>query len=209
MSHSLPNMHSSQRKGARAYTLIEVLVVIAIILLILPVLYASIDALYDAHATSFATSLALTNATKATDAIIRDVRSSVYGEDGSLPIVSFGTSSVTFFTDTDMDGRVERVRYFLTDTTLSKGVIEPTSTSSYPLGTEVIAVLGENIMNGETATPLFRYYSATSTEITTTSNILSIRRIETTIQARSIFRLQTRDVSVTSSASIRNLKNTY
>lgn len=196
-----------QRQGG--YTLLEMLVVIAIILLIIPVLYASIDALYDAHATSLATSFAEINAAKTVDAIVRDIRAAVSGEDGSLPIVSFGTSSIVFFCDTDMDGRVEYVRYYLSGTTLQKGIVEPTSTSSYPLGTETVSVLATQIVNGETGTPLFRYYSATSTEITAVAQILSIRRVESTVMARARFRLRARDVAVTSSASIRNLKDYY
>ncbi|MBP9750111.1 MAG: prepilin-type N-terminal cleavage/methylation domain-containing protein, partial [Candidatus Pacebacteria bacterium] len=194
---------------SRGFTLMELLVVIAIILIITPVLYASIDSLYDSHAYSLAGSFALMHASKGTENIIRDVRSAVYAEDGSLPIVAYATSSLTFYSDTDSDGRVEQVRYYLDGSVLHKGVVEPTSTSSYPIDTEVVTPLASHITNGETQTPLFRYFTSTSTEIVADDQTLDIRRVEVTVQARASFRVRTRDVSISSSASIRNLKNTY
>lgn len=191
------------------YTLIECLLVIAITLIIIPVLYASIQTLYDTHAQTLARSFALTNASKVSERLARDIRSSVHAEDGSLPLVAIATSSITLYTDTDMDGYVERVRYFLDQETLRVGIIEPTSTSSYPTGTEVVDTIVTDVINLETNTPVFRYFTATSSEVTTSTQLLTVRRVDVTIHTQKQFRGRTGDAVLTTSISIRNLKDRY
>ncbi len=191
------------------YTLVELLVAIAIILLIIPVLYASIETVYSSHARTIARAFALIEASHGVETIVRDVRAAVYAEDGSLPLVSIGTSSLTLFADTDYDGRVERVRYFLASSTLSKGTIEPTSTSSYPTASETVTTVARGITNSASSSPLFRYYSATSSPIVSASSSLLVRRIEVEVIAQARFRRELATTTLQSSASIRNLKDQY
>jgi prepilin-type N-terminal cleavage/methylation domain-containing protein len=194
----------------RGMTLIEMLVVIAIIGMIMPALYASIANLYATHGKTFARSLALFQASEVAKAVVRDVRGAVYAEDGALPIVSIATSSITLFTDTDYDGRIERVRYTLTGTTLVKGIIEPTAGATYPTASETTTTIATNIMNNDARVSLFRYYSATSTEITTMSSTLSVRRVDVEVVGASDQNTSSSTrVTIGSSASIRNLKDSY
>ncbi len=196
--------------NARGMTLIEMLVVIAILGIILPALCGSIISLYKTHGATFARAVAVSEATNGSRAIVRDIRAAVYAEDGALPLVSIATSSLIFFVDTDFDGRVERVRYTLQGTDLIKGIVEPTATSSYPTGTETVQTLARDIVNNSTTTiPLFRFFSATSTEITATSSALNIRRIRVELVSGATTGTSTNWVRIQSSASIRNLKDSY
>ncbi len=196
-------------KKTNGYTLIEMIVVIAIILIVTPVLFSSILSLYKTHAKTLSRAFALSQTTSGVKEIVRDVRSAVYAENGALPIVEIATSSLTLYTDTDMDSTVERVRYFLDDTTIKKGIIEPTATSSYPESNETIEDLSTSIVNNETNTPVFRYFDATSTEITSSSDILDVKRIEVNFIGSNRFSGETTEVQIKSSASIRNLKDLY
>lgn len=193
----------------RGYTLIELLVTMAIILIILPVLYLSIDSIYKTHARTLARALALSSATSDLQEVVRDIRSAVYGEDGALPLVTIGTSTLVLYTDTDLDGRIERVRYTLSGTTIQKGVIEPTSTSSYPAVSETIDNFSPNIMNNSTNTNVFTYYTATGTPITSQASVLDVRRIMVTFNAQAVMRQEIGTISLRSSSAIRNLKDTY
>jgi prepilin-type N-terminal cleavage/methylation domain-containing protein len=205
-----PSLSTSKKYATRGMTLIEMLVVIAIMSIILPALYGTIVSLYKTHGATFARAVAVTEATNASRAIVRDIRASVYAEDGSLPLVSIATSSIIFFVDTDFDGRVERVRYTIQGTDIIKGVIEPTSTASYPIGSETTQTLAHDIVNNSTTTiPAFRFFSATSTEITATSSMLNIRRIEVELVSGNTTGTSTNWVRIQSSASIRNLKDSY
>ena len=190
-------------------TLIELLVSIAITLIIIPVLFSSIQSLYKNHAQTFARSLVLFGTTDGVKDVVRNVRGAVYSEQGSLPLVTVGTSTLTLYTDTDYDGRVERVRYTLSGNTLEKWVIEPTATSRYPIGSESMSVLARNVTNTADGVPIFRYYTSTSTEITTQARILDVRRVDVTIHAQATSSHEVGTIILTSSASIRNLKDTY
>lgn len=190
-------------------TLLELLVVIAIILIILPALYLGISSLYATHGRTFARALAISNATSLLKESVRDIRGAVFSESGALPLASIATSSLILYSDTDFDGRVERIRYTLNGDSFLKYVIEPTATSSYPVSNEVIVRQVHNIMNASHGTPVFQYFSATSTEITTPSRILDVKRITVTLESEARKDRETGVAILRSSASIRNLKNTY
>jgi len=193
----------------KGYTLIELLVAIFIVSLILPVLYFSIQSLYSTHARTLARSIVLSKTTNGLQEIVRDVRASVYAENGALPLVSIATSSLTLYTDTDLDRQVEQVRYYLDGTTMMKDVIEPTPSATYPAGSETTTTLTSNITNNTSNTPVFTYYTATGTEITTQADILDVHRIEITFEAEARFKNETGTIVLTSSSAIRNLKDSY
>jgi len=202
-------MNEHTHRIARGMTLIELLVAIAITLLLLPVIYLSIQALYDTHATTLARAFAVVEATDAMQEIVRDVRGAVFAENGALPLVDIATSSLTLYADADLDGTVERVRYFLDGTVLWRGIIEPTSTSSYPEANESVDELASGMRNAANSTSVFHYYSATSSEITSMSQVLDVRRVEIFLQVEGRFGQQQHTIELRSSASIRNLKDQY
>ena len=196
-------------KHRRGYTLMEMIVVIAIISIIFPALYLGINSLYKSHALTFTRARALVKATDGVAEVVRDVRGAVYAENGALPIASMATDTLTFYTDTDFDGTVERVRYFLNDTLLQKGVIEPDASSNYPMGSEVVETVVADIVNVQDNTPVFRYYTATGTEITNFANTIAVKRVRVELVASSRFGNKTHEMQVVSSAAIRNLKDVY
>jgi len=193
----------------QAMTLVELLVGIAIILIIVPVLYASIETLYSTHARTLARALVLRKPVNATQEIARDFRGAMYSESGSLPLVEMSTSTVTIYADTDLDRTVERVRYFLVDGVLYRGIVEPTATSSYPIDEEVVTELCSDVDNVERSIDTFRYFDAIGTEISSPTEIMDVRRLKVTITSSTRQRNETGDVMVTTSASMRNFKSNY
>src|SRR3989344_4905237 len=66
-----------------------------------------------------------------------DVRGMGPSDNGSYPIESASSSSLVFYSDIDGDGNFERVRYFVSNNTLNRAIIEPTGNPAiYPLGNE-------------------------------------------------------------------------
>ena len=57
--------------------------------------------------------------------IISEIRSMTLSNTGSYPISVASSSSFTFFSDSDGDGYVERIRYFVDSGILKRGSIKP------------------------------------------------------------------------------------
>src|SRR3990167_3437860 len=81
------------------------------------------------------------------------------GDNGSYPLEIAGDWEIIFYSDIDYDGNAERVRYFLADSTLTKGIIEPTGFPiTSPAGNEFVKIISENVRNG--IEPVFYYYNS-------------------------------------------------
>ncbi|MBU0570281.1 prepilin-type N-terminal cleavage/methylation domain-containing protein [Patescibacteria group bacterium] len=90
--------------------------------------------------------------------LVRELRNTRTGDNGAYPLEQALDQEIIFYSDIDFDGQTERVRYFLSETQLTKGVIEPQGFPvTYPSEIEKVKVVSENVRNG--ATPIFYYYN--------------------------------------------------
>ncbi len=93
-----------------------------------------------------------------------EIRSASTAQNGAYAIDSASTSSFVFYSDIDKNGTIEHVRYFLSSSTIYKGVIVPTGTpATYPTSSEVITDVIDNVVTPSTSTPLFSYYDTNYT----------------------------------------------
>lgn len=114
------------RKG---FTLIETLVAIFIFILIFGVVVSFIVMLYRHHGYTQDQSMAIDEARRGIETMVREIRTLREGDDGSYPIEKAEDTEFIFYSDVDKDGQVERVRYFLS--TFNSGeTIKDCSTSS-------------------------------------------------------------------------------
>ena len=91
--------------------------------------------------------------------MVNEIRSASPSSLGSYAIESAGTNEFIFFSDTDDNGVKERIRYYLSGTTLKKGKIVPTGNPYvYNSANESSVDLIKNVQNG--ATPIFTYYDS-------------------------------------------------
>ena len=116
--------------------------------------------------------------------MVIEIRSTAPSVFGGYPIVTAGTSSLTFFSDVSNDGVSDEVRYFAGTSTISRGVIVATGTpSSYPTSSEVITTVISNLIT--TSTPLFQYfdaqYTGTQSPMTQPVTVADIRAVLVTI----------------------------
>lgn len=88
--------------------------------------------------------------------MVSEIRSMGPGGNGAYPVAAASSASFSFFSDIDGDGGFEQVRYFLSGTTLRKGVIEPVAGQpvTYPPANEILRDMVHNVRN----TDIFRYY---------------------------------------------------
>jgi prepilin-type N-terminal cleavage/methylation domain-containing protein len=87
--------------------------------------------------------------------MISEIRSMGPAANGAYDIATANATAFQFYTDTDGDGQFEQVRYFLTGTTLQKGITKPVgSPATYPAGNETITDVVHHIVPGA----IFTYY---------------------------------------------------
>lgn len=95
--------------------------------------------------------------------ISKELRSASISNIGSYTISQAGTSSITFFSDIENDGLKEQIRYFISSSTLKKGIIKPTgSPLTYNSANEIFSILAYNVKN-TASSPLFEYYNSSYT----------------------------------------------
>ncbi len=145
------------------FTLIEILVAVAILGVILVVVSQFQVNVLQYNKSSNDSLQSSQDAQSILRTIVKELRSTKPGNNGSYPIAQADTSSLTFYSDIDADGLQEQIRYFLSTTTLKKGMIKPSgSPLSYNSAQETLSTLALNLKNS-TSTALFEYYDTTYT----------------------------------------------
>lgn len=141
--------------------------------------------------------------------IVPEIRSIAQGIDGAYPIAEATTSTFQFYSDVDRNGSFDRVRYFLSNGTLKKGVIKPTgSPPVYATSSEAITDVVAGVVGGTT---LFSYYDSSATSSTSNAlpspvDVLRIKTIKITIVANQGTSAKPSLVGAETSATIRNLR---
>jgi len=97
----------------KGFTLIETLVVIAIFTLIMGAITGAVVILYRTHGYTWQQSIAIDEARRGVETMVREIREAKVGDDGSYPIKKAEDKEFIFYSDIDGDGETERVRYFL------------------------------------------------------------------------------------------------
>ena len=172
-------------KNTQGFTLIEVLTTVSIFIVIMIAVSAFQYNVLNYNRTG---AVALTNAQEIQSlikTIAKELRSTESGSDGSYAIFAAATSSITFFADVDSDGNKEKVGYYITDTTIYRGVIKPTgSPALYNQNNETKKILVTGIRN-DSSVPIFEYYdsmySGMSTPMTYPLNLTSIRLVKVSL----------------------------
>ena len=101
---------------------------------------------------------------QAIEKIIAEARVAATAGNGAYPLESVQNTSFIFYSNVDSDSGIERIRYFVSGTTLRRGIIEPVgSPVTYPSANETITTVLNNLVNG--ATPVFSYYNTNYTGI--------------------------------------------
>ena len=97
----------------KGFTLIETIVVIFVFSILMEGITMAILSLYRTHTYEWQQSLAVEEAKRGVETMVREIREARQGEDGSYPIELAGDKEFIFYSDIDGDGKTERVRYFL------------------------------------------------------------------------------------------------
>ncbi|MES2931465.1 MAG: hypothetical protein V4682_02060 [Patescibacteria group bacterium] len=194
-------------RPARGLTLMEMLVVVGITGLVGVGVLSMISYFYKSNAFLLEATTAVDSASRGLNDSLAALREASYGEDGSYPILAAATSSVTFYSDLDVDNSVERVRFYVSNGTLYRGVTDatgnPPSYTGQPEASSIIATWVKNA----TSTPVFRYYDEAGTLLSGTIDIASVRSVRTRLDV-DINPLRAPNILILEgAATLRNLYN--
>jgi type II secretory pathway pseudopilin PulG len=112
----------------KSFTLIETLIAIFVFTLIMGVVSGLVIMAYRTQSYTWQQSIAIDEARRGIETMVKEIRMAREGEDGSYPIELAGDKEFIFYSDIDGDGRVEKVRYFLAQTN-SKTLTQECQTS--------------------------------------------------------------------------------
>lgn len=188
----------------------ELLVTMAIFLLIMGIVGKFAKDIFN-YEDIFSSGLtAYDEARKVLQPIASEIRSASSSSLGSYPIETTGTNNFIFFTDINNDGLKERIRYYLSGTTLMRGVISPSgSPLQYLSGNETTTEIVHGVRNGSTA--IFTYYdtnySGSSSPLSAPISVFNVRLVKITLIIDDNLNKPPTAVTVTTQVTIRNLKD--
>lgn len=95
------------------FTLIETLVAIAVFTLMMGAAAGAVVFVYRTYGYTWQQSLAIDEARRGVETLVKEIRQARTGDDGSFIIEKAQEKEFIFYSDIDGDGKTERVRYFL------------------------------------------------------------------------------------------------
>jgi type II secretory pathway pseudopilin PulG len=200
----------TKQKKQGGFSIIEMIIVIFILTLIsILVVNFQLD-IFSLNRLSSDNLNIQTNLRQSLKTLTAEIRSAIPSTLGAYPLVQTSTSSLVFYTNTDSDTLVEKVRYFLDGQTFKKGTVKPTgSPLTYNPANESFKTLADNVTNSETA--IFDYYN---TDYDGTSPALSqpvdsglVRLIKVTLIIDEDVTKLPPPVSITTQVTPRNIKD--
>ena len=195
-------MHIKYNSGL---SLIEPLVWIAVFISAMLALMTSVLYFYRTSNYTIQQASATVSAQHGIDQMIRTVREASYASNGAYPIVSLAGNDFKFYADIDGDFGIEQVHYYLSGSTLLKGVVEPSGDPAVYTGTEVISTVSEDVRNIAQSTLLFTYYDKNGTLISNYAKIGDVRYVSARLLVDVDPNKSPIPLSLNSSAALRNL----
>jgi hypothetical protein len=151
-------METGNWKIKKGFTLIEVLIVGGITVVLAGGLLSLQYILGQTQVSVLKNYTEVDQANANISTMVRELRNIQVADNGAYPLERALDQEIIFYSDYDFDGKTERVRYFLSGTSLSKGVIEPTGfPATYPSAQEKVKVVAADVRNA--AVPIFYYYN--------------------------------------------------
>lgn len=196
----------------RGFTLVETLVAMFILTLILAAIMNFGHDLFFINDVSSNSLLAQQEGRQVLRQMVAELRSIAPASgNGSYPLAVAATSSITFFSDLDDDSVPEQIRYFLAGTTLKRGVIKPAGNPlTYNPANEKLSTLVTSVANAS-GDAIFNYYddgyAGTSTPLTLPVDVHLARLVKINVVIDANPNRPPAPITVTSQASLRNLKN--
>ncbi len=189
----------------RGLSLIETVVWISVFTSAMLALTTSVIYFYRTSNYTIQQAGATASAQRGMDLMIRTAREASYASNGAYPVVSLTGNDFRFYADIDDDVGIEQLHYYLSGTSLMRGVIEPSGDPAVYTGTETVSIVSQDVRNIAQSTLLFRYYDKNGTLMTDYARIGDVRYVSATLLVDVDPNKTPTPLSLSSSAALRNL----
>lgn len=203
-----------QRNRAQTgFSLVEIIVVVALFTIVMLGIFNGVTSFYHFNAYTMAQAYQVNFARQGTEQMVRDLREMTYADNGAFPLVIMEKNKVGFYSDIDRDNSVEYIEYSFSTTTtsLTKKIFNATGTPAVYRATstpDTSVVLSEYVQNGIQNIPVFMYYDMNGALAATATPVTNIRYVTVTVIVNIDPVRDPGQFMLTSSAALRNLKNT-
>lgn len=193
-------------QSQRGLTLIETLVWVAMFSMVLVAIVNSVFSFYRTNTYAVEQAAAVTSAQRGIESMIKYLREATYSSNGAYPIISMSTSSVAFYANIDDDPYIERVRFFVEQGSLKRGIIDPSGDPPTYAGAEIVSSVSDYVRNVEQSTDMFQFYDLNGDLMTDLSRLAEVRFVEATIIVNINPNRMPNQFTLRSTAAFRNLK---
>jgi hypothetical protein len=167
------------------FTIAEAIISVAIISLLVITISTFQRDVFSLNSTLQSSLNAQLDARHLTKVMVAELREISPSSVGSYPISLASSTGITFYSDIDNDGLKDRVRYFLSGTTIKKGTIVPSGNPlTYNVANEKLSTVINDFVASSTL-PLFQYYSSAYTgsesPLSQPIDIQAIRLVKVTV----------------------------
>lgn len=146
-------------RSREGFTLIELTISLAVFSIIMVGVMSLLSNVFTVNRQQSALLSDQDQARRLSFVVMNEIRNAAVANTGAYPLETAGAQSLVFYSNIDGDADVERVRYFVQNGALYKGVKQPTgSPVSYAASPEAVTLVQANIGTNPT---LFRYYDDT------------------------------------------------
>lgn len=190
----------------KGMTLLEAVVWVAVTTMAMLAILNSVQYFYRTNTYAVEQSAAVSSAQRGIESMIKTMREASYSSNGAYPIIAMSTSSVSFYADIDDDPFIERLRFFISEGSLMRGVIDPSGDPPVYTNPETISSLSDYVRNFEQNVATFRYYDLNGTLMTDLTDVAAVRFIETTVVVNINPLRMPNQFTLRSTAALRNLR---
>ena len=188
----------------RGFTLIETIVAITVSSIVFVVVFGFVYYFYRTSGYNLSQMIAINSARKGMEITVREIREATFSDQGSYLIKNAQDQSITFYSDIDKDLKIERIRYFLDEDILKKGITESNDSFKYLDENEEIRILSNNVRNLEE--PIFTYYDENNNEVEDLQVVADIRMIQIKLIINTDPNRPPGEFTLVSNAQLRNLR---
>lgn len=202
--------YKSIQKQYSGFTLIEILIAMSIFTVITYAMIVLVSNILVSTGKQTGLIADSDQARKLAFTIVGELRNAEIASTGSYSLETAAPQTLTFYANIDGGSDIERLRYFVANNTMYKGVIKYNG-SSYPSSSEKIVEVQRNLINSTST--FFSYYdgdytgSSTQASLAQPVNVTSVKMVKISLPiVKKAGVVNNSSFTITASGAIRNLK---